>query len=619
MEENNKPKEHTTVARMEKGSIKRVLNLGDLFAIGYGDLGSSIYYALGITALYALGATPIALALAGIVFICTALSYAELSAMYPESGGSATFARHAFNDTASFVAGWGLLLDYIVTIAISAFAIGPYLSNLFKQLNDIPTQIVFTLCIIAALFVINFVGVKRSTRLSLLLAIVALFTQVAIIITGIFLLSNFPRIWEQLKIGVPGVEWSPSWPSFLHGIAMAMVAYTGIESIAQLGAESRRPSKDLPRAIVLNIVTLLALYMGLAIVGLSALTPKELGTDFSSDPLSGIVQEFHVTNTFFVPWVGWVAAILLFSAANTGLIGSSRLAVNLGEYYQLPRFFSKINSKFHTPALSLIFFAALAAALVVLSGGRLTFLADLYNFGAMIAFFSVNVSLLKLRFKRPKENRPFKVGLSIRIKGYQFPITAVVGAVSTLAVWVLIVITKPYGRYLGLSWMVFGVLVFYLYRRKKNLPITGSLALHKVRVEKRTVPSIKNILVPIQNIGDSEIIFAACEVAKSKKASLTILHVIEVPNTLPLDSLMHEKLMDATTLLRYAEAIIREHEIPMTHVILRGRSFSEVLSAALKGRKWELVVIPGRYWDRRTSTELGHLLHEKIFQVWICY
>src|SRR5579885_2459573 len=147
------PKEPTTVTRMEKGSIKRVLHLGDLFAIGYGDLGSSIYYALGITALYALGATPIALAIAGVVFICTALSYAELSAMYPESGGSATFARHAFNDTASFISGWGLLLDYIVTIAISAFAIGPYLANVFLGLKDIPTQIIFTLCIIAALFV----------------------------------------------------------------------------------------------------------------------------------------------------------------------------------------------------------------------------------------------------------------------------------------------------------------------------------------------------------------------------------------------------------------------------------------------------------------------------------
>ena len=465
----------TEIARIDKGSIKRVLGLGDLFAIGYGDLGSSIYYALGITALYALGATPIALALAGFVFICTALSYAELSAMYPESGGSASFARHAFNDTASFIAGWGLLLDYIVTIAISAFAISPYLAIFFNPLKSTNVQISFTIGVIAVLYIVNFFGVRRSTRISFGLAGLAILTQIVIIVMGIVLLLDLPRVLHQFKIGVPGVDWSPSWPDFMRGVAMAMVAFTGIESIAQLGSESRQPKKDIPRAIFLNIIALIVLYLGIAIVALSALTPQELGHQFADDPIAGIVQAFPIGGAFFGHWVGLVAAILLFVAANAGLIGSSRLAYNMGEYYQLPQFFSTLHSRFHTPAIAMAFFAILACILIILSQGQLAYLADLYNFGAMVAFFSTNMSLLVLRMKKPNEPRPFRIPFHIRFRGADLPISAIFGALATLGVWILIVVTKPHGRYLGSAWMIFGVVVFFLYRYKKNLSTTGGL------------------------------------------------------------------------------------------------------------------------------------------------
>ena len=121
--------DESRVPVLDRGTLHRVLNTPQLFAIGFGDVGSSIYYALGVTTLYALGAVPLALALAGAVFFCTVLTYAELSAAMPEVGGSCSFARHAFNDMVSFIAGWALLLDYVVTIAISAYSVGPYLST----------------------------------------------------------------------------------------------------------------------------------------------------------------------------------------------------------------------------------------------------------------------------------------------------------------------------------------------------------------------------------------------------------------------------------------------------------------------------------------------------------
>lgn len=199
-----------TISQIDKGSMRRTLEVRELFAVGYGDLGSSIYYALGITAFYALGAAPISLAIAGLVFACTALSYAELSSMLKDSGGSASFARHAFNDLISFIAGWGLLLDIIVTIAISSFSISPYVAFFFGALKVPSFKIGFTLCVIAILFTINFFGAKNSARMSWFLTTLILSMQVLIVIVGVIWFIHFPDVWQHLKIGIKGSIWSPS-------------------------------------------------------------------------------------------------------------------------------------------------------------------------------------------------------------------------------------------------------------------------------------------------------------------------------------------------------------------------------------------------------------------------
>ena len=187
--------EKESIARLEKRNLKRVLGVGDLFAIGFGDVGSSIYYALGATALFALGATPIAIAIAGFVFVCTALTYAELAATFPEPGGSATYTRHAFNDLVSFIAGWGLLLDYIVTMSISAFAIPPYLSHLFSIIGlPFPDSVSFhlglTIVLLIALYIVNLVGVKYSGKFSFFFALLTALTQGVVIVFGILMWSK---------------------------------------------------------------------------------------------------------------------------------------------------------------------------------------------------------------------------------------------------------------------------------------------------------------------------------------------------------------------------------------------------------------------------------------------
>ena len=337
------------IVQIGKEGLRRVIGVRDLIAIGYSDVGSSFYYALGVTALYALGATPLALALAGFAFFCTALTYAEMAAALPEAGGSASFARHAFNDLISFIAGWALLLDYIVTIAISAFTVGPYLSYFFPALKVGMANVSFSVLVLGVLLTLNIIGIRESTRVSLLLCLFSIATQLSIIVIGALFLLNVPHLLEYMRIGVAGVDWSPTWPQFWKGVGMAMVAYIGIESIAQLGGETRHAGRTIPRAIVITMITLFIMYFGISAVALSAIHPKILATQYLEDPLAGIAAALPVGGGLFGPWIGILGATILFVAANAGLIGASRLTFAMGEYYQVPRIFYRLHPRFRTP------------------------------------------------------------------------------------------------------------------------------------------------------------------------------------------------------------------------------------------------------------------------------
>ena len=611
-------KKETTVAQLDKGALKRVLGVFDLFAIGYGDLGSSIYYALGVTAFFALGATPLAFLLAGFVFVCTALSYAEMSVAYQESGGSASYARHAFNDWISFSAGWGLLLDYIVTIAISAFTIGPYLSYFFPNLKDPFVQILFTVGVIIALLFLNIWGTKQSTRASFFLMVFTVLTQLVIILIGVMSIDDLTKFFSQIVINKPGVDFFFLLDGFLKGTAMAMVAYTGIESIAQLSAETKAPVRTMPRAIILTMGVLIFMYFGLTYVGFSLMSPFEFGHTYEQQPVAGIAAHLPWGSAIIMPWVGILAAVTLFVAANAGLIGASRLSFNMGENYQLPRFLYRLHPRFRTPYTALAFFAILASIVVALSRGRMSFLADLYNFGAQIAFFSTQMSLIMLRIKQPNLKRPFKVPLNIKIKGKEIPIPAVLGAISSFAVWLLIIVTKPEGRYLGSAWMIVGLLMYFAYRKKKRMTATGQLIIQKVKIPKFRELKISHILLPLRSTHQIETMQMACEMAKMHNAKITALHILEVPFSLPLEAPLTHRLQKASEVLQTAEAIAREEGVDITSEVLRARHISEALMDITKTRSFDLIVLESTMAIEH-NTLVTDILPSAPCRVWICH
>ena len=615
--------DRSTVVQMKRGTLKRVLGVFDLFAIGYGDLGASIYYALGVTAIYALGATPIALALAGLVFVCTALTYAEMTASVHDSGGSASFARLAFNDFISFIAGWGLLLDYIVTIAISAFAVGPYLGYFFGDLARTPVQIVFSSALILILFIMNVTGVKHSTRVSLILTTFTVLVQAVIIAIGLSTLLDIDHIAHHIRINVPNVDWSPSWADFSKGVAMAMVAYTGIESIAQLASEAQKPAKTIPRAVMLTMGVLLLLYIGISVVALSAVSPQDLGTKFLLNPVAAIVDALPFGSQILSPVIAILAAVVLAVAANSGLIGASRLSFNMGKYYQLPRFFYAIHPKFRTPIVSLAVYAIAAIFVVLASRGQMDFLADLYNFGAMLAFFFAHMSLIVLRIKQPKMKRPFRVPLNIPFGKYSIPIPAIVGAISTLSVWFLVVITKPAGRYLGFAWITFGLAMYFFNRKKNKLESMGRISIEEVKVHGFLPMKVKKILVPTRGGAHTETVQMACEIAKLHHATVTALQIIEVPASLPLDIALPHRMVVAEAVLKRAQAIASEFDVRIELEILRSRSHADtILEVATKGG-FDLIILgavksPRDLKAKGMGATAERVMRKAPCRVWIC-
>lgn len=612
------------IVEMKKGGLRRVLGVRDLFALGYGDVGSSIYYALGVTTLYALGATPLALALAGLAFFCTALTYAEMSSALPEAGGSASFARHAFNDLISFIAGWALLLDYIVTIAISVFTVGPYLAYFFPVLKETVANVPFSIFVLGLLLAINVIGIKESTRISLLLCIFDIATQLAVIVIGALFLLNFPHLIHQMQIGVPAVDWSPTWPQFWKGVSMAMVAYIGIESISQLGGEARQASRLVPRAIVLTMAALFVMYFGISIVALSAIPPKVLATQYLQDPLAGIAASLPVGSRLLAPWIGILGATILFVAANAGLVGASRLTFAMGEYYQVPRIFYRLHPRFRTPYISLAFFSILAALIIVIAK-ELPFIADLYNFGAMLAFTLAHLSLLGLRIRKPNLERPFKIPFSIKFGKAELPVTALFGFLATLGVWIDVVLTKPAGRNLGFVWMILGLICYVAYRHKQRIAPTAHVEIERVEVPEYKVLTIQSILVPTLGGPMTENLQIACQFAKEHGAQLTALYVIEIPSALPLDTFLPEKLGVADAALKRAMAIGRESGLQVTTQLLQARSAGQAIADLAKEKGCDLIVMgtpAPRAGSALTTSGLGattdYVVRNAPCRVWIC-
>jgi len=585
-----------------------------LFATAYGNVGSSIYYALGLVAGIALGLTPLVFVISGLIFAATAATYAEGTVRYPEAGGSSSFARHAFNELVSFGAAWAQMLNYVVTIAISAFFVPHYLSIFWEPLKTNPWDIVGGTVVIVLLVALNIVGIREAAGLNIFLAVIDFGTQLLLVGIG------FALVFHPHVVFSANLHWgvAPTWSSFLLAIPIAMIAYTGIETVSNLAEEARDPPRDIPRSITWVAGAVFAIYFTLPMIALSALPVHRVGDHyetllgeppdkhgFANDPVLGLVENLGLHGRVLDAakiYVGILAATILFIATNAGVIGASRITYAMATYRPLPERFRRLHPRFKTPWLSLVVFAGVASIAVLLPG-QVTFLGDLYAFGAMLSFTIAHASVIALRAHRRHEEVGFRAWPNLRVRGVDWPLFALFGALGTGAAWLVVVVQKPDARWTGLGWIALGLLAYAVYRRfVVRLPL-GETVRAPVVMGPAVALEYRSILVPVKpGRMSQEAIDVACRLATQRRATIVGLAVVIVPLEMPLDATLPDEEAEAYEVLDVAHAIGELYGVDVIERLVRARSAGRAIVDEAARRGTEIIVMgaPRRDRPRRT-------------------
>jgi basic amino acid/polyamine antiporter, APA family len=603
------------VIRRRRGQgLERVLGTPALFATAYGNVGSSIYYALGVTALYALGLTPVVFVIAGLFFAATAATYAEGTVRYPEAGGSSSFARHAFNETISFLAAWAQMLNYVATIAISAFFVPHYLSVFWGPLRENPWDIVGGVVVVVLLVLLNVVGIQESTRVNVLLAVIDFATQVLLVLLG-FILAFSPSILAN------NIHWgiAPTWDQFFLAIPVAMLAYTGVETVSNLAEEARDPARTVPNAYKLIAAAVFAIYFTLPMIALSAM-PVEfvdgeyqtvLGEQppegFANDPVLGVVKNLGISGAFLDGleiYVGILAATILVIATNAGVIGASRITYAMATYRQLPGVFRRLHRRFATPWLALAVFAGLAPIVVILPG-QTTFLGTIYSFGATLSFTVAHASIVALRLRRGDEEILYRARPNYRWRGVDWPLFAIFGGIGTGLSWLVIVIQQPATRWVGLGWLALGLAFSFVYRhRVVRRALSETIRAPALVLGPALQLEYRTIVVPVVRSYESEeALVAAARLAAERRATIAVVNVIEVPLERTLDNVTPEEEAEADDVLEQSRGLLETYGVRAVTRVVRARRAGQAIVEEAERRNAELIVMgaPRRPARRQTA------------------
>ena len=590
------------------GGFQRVLDAPALFSVAYGEVASSIYFALGIVAAYAVGYTPLVLLGAGLFFLLVALSYAEGTAAIPETGGAATFVRRAFNDLFGFLTGWALFLDYLIVIALSTLFLPHYLAAALEldRLGESPWDVVVAVGVIALIAAVRLARHSRLYTVAVVVAALDLAVQLLLVLLGLALLLAPEPLDATLALG----EW-PGWEDIAYAVPLALLAYTGLETVANLAEEAREPGRTLPRSLFSSIGLVVVVTCTIALVGTSALPARDgespLGDEWLEAPVAGIAAALGEP---LPDWaadavrvvVGLTGALVLFVAATTSISGLTRLAHSLGGHGQLPRGLGRLHRRTLVSPLAIVLAALLAIALVVataLAGNDVVFLASLYSFGVLLAFAAAQLAVIRLRYVEPELARPYRVPLNIRVGTTSIPLPAVVGLLLALAIWVLALATHPGARYAGPAWLAVGLLVYGVVRRRGR---RGLLEHVDPAEELPAGATFRRVLVPMKlgPVGE-EMMATAVALAKERQAAVDALHVIRVPLERELDAVLREQEEAAAASLVEARLLGEENGVEVMPITVRARSIGQAIvgEAALRGS--DLIVLGSSPRWRRQS------------------
>ncbi len=488
----------------ESSTLRRAVTPWGSYSWGYADVGADIYVALGVVVAAAMGAANIAFAFAGIVYVCIGLAYTELASAYPVAGGGQFFVTRALGDFMGFVAGWAVLLDFTIDISLFAwFTIG-YVSMLIPWLTaHHGWYFIAVLMVTAFLTAINIRGVRNSSRVNEIVAAIDVCNETLILICG------FVFVWQpKILLHNMQAHW-PSTDNLLLGVSLAIISFVGLESISQAAEETQRPSTIMPRTSVALILTILifALSYSNLVLGMpdvssphGGVTPMYafLGNSTNNDKAVAVMAGFiPVVGTFFKLYIPLLGALLVMISSNSGVFGASRIAYSMGNFNLLPVWFKRTHPKTRTPVVSILVFAGIALvelfAAYLHHDRAINFLTDLYAFGAALSYSLVFIALITLRFTDPAAPRPFRMPWNVNVKvggiHGSLSILAVLGFLGIAAILVFTLLTHPIGKIFGPSWVLFGIIIFAVYRKFSNERVFGSM---KRDWEAHHVETLKN-------------------------------------------------------------------------------------------------------------------------------
>jgi basic amino acid/polyamine antiporter, APA family len=580
----------------------RTLSARALFGLVYTMSISSVYFALGVVAQRALGLTPVVFLVAGVFFALASMTYVEGAALHRERGGSSVFARYAFNELVSFVAGWAILLDYAILLAVTAFTATNYLAEFWAPLGSGATELSVAIAIIAAVALINVRGVSvRQLRRGLVVALADIAVQLLVIVLGLVLLLHPGAIVDTIHLGS-----SPKWDDAIYALTIATIAFTGLEAAASLAGETETTREGLHRLVGPGVGTIMLVYVGIAVVGVSAL------------PVGGGPGAFHerdveapllsVAAAFDPRWladglraaVAVTAVVGLVAAANSAMLGISRVAYGLATNRQIPSALGRLHPTRGTPFVLIGLAALVAAALTI--PADIDFLVGIYAFGAMLAFTIAHLSVVRLRYREPQRERPYAVPFSIRVRGGSLPLPAVLGALLSGAGWVTVVVLHAGARYVGLGWLLGGLVLYVAYRRSDGNPLLTRVTVPERALRReQTRSEFGSLLVPIFGKPlDDDIVQTAGRLAGDVRddldeegATIEAIWVFEVPMSLPIDARLPEaQVKHAQEALRRAKAVGEEYEgVHVQTAMVRARRAGEAIVREARRRGVEAIVL----------------------------
>jgi APA family basic amino acid/polyamine antiporter len=582
--------------------LTRMLGTTPIASVAYSEIGASVYFALGIVALYAAGLTPWVLLGVGLVILLVTFSYAEASSAFPETGGAALFVARAFNDPIGFLTGWLLFLDYLIVIAIAGLFVPHYVGSAvgWEAVTREPWDGVIGVCVILGVSLIRLVRRAQLYAIAVGVAALALFTHLLLVALGLAFVFS-PSDLADVDLGA-----SPPWGDLAFSLALATLAYTGLETVANLAAEAREPGKTLPRSLFagIGLVVLVTTAIGLVSVSVPGVS-VELQAPLIAivDALEGAIPAWAVDALRM--FVGLGAAVVLVAAITTAISGAGRMAYALGRHGMLPHAFARLNRRTLLAPAAILSTGGLAAVLLVIAdaaGRDVRFLGSLYSFGILMALTAAQVSVVRLRFTEPDLARPYRAPWNVAVRGVQVPLAALVGIPLTSALWIVAIATHDAARIVGPLWVLLGIVVYVAVRLTERESVLG----HVTPADPDLVPhphgEYERVLVPLKlgPIGE-EVLATAIKLIEERSGAITVLHVLWVPLDLAIDAPLPEAEQLAEASLADAEELAGEHGVALRTKVVRARALGEaIVEAALEEAADVVLMGSAPRWRRQS-------------------